>query len=186
MTRNQVIEELFTGKNFNDCLQKMEPDYLREDLKQEVAVIVCEWPEEKVIGLYQRKELDFYVVRVILNLVKSKTSPFAKRYRTLHIELPIAEIVDTTDRDREDQEQLREYAARVYSRYEEWGIEKDNNLYYQYHLIKLYLDTGNFRAIEQLTRIPFTSCYKTIKKSLKELRVAGHPAARPVQQISLR
>lgn len=87
MTREKIIEQLFTGKNFNDCLSKMEPDHLREDLRQEVALVVCEWPDEKVIGLWERKELEFYVVRVILNMIKSNSSKFYRMYRQ-----PVAQL----------------------------------------------------------------------------------------------
>ena len=87
MTRNQIIEDLFVGKNFNDCISKMEPSHLREDLKMEVISIVCEWPEEKVIKLYKDGVLDFFVVRVIINQVQSKKSPFFKKYRKEFIEL---------------------------------------------------------------------------------------------------
>jgi hypothetical protein len=84
MTRNQIIEDLFTGKNFNDCLSKMNPAALRDDLKQEVALIVCELPEEKLIQLKQQGQLEFYVVRIILNLVKNKYSSFTKKFRKIH------------------------------------------------------------------------------------------------------
>ena len=80
MTKNEVITNLYNSKNFNDCIGKMEPEYLREDLKSEVLSVVCEWSEEKVIGLHERKELDFYVVRVILNQIKSKTSNLFKGF----------------------------------------------------------------------------------------------------------
>lgn len=89
MTRNQIIEKLFTGKNFNDCIQRMEPAHLRDDLKMEVIAIVCEWPDEKIIGLEERKELDFFVVRVIINQIQSSTSPFYKKFRQPVIELDI-------------------------------------------------------------------------------------------------
>jgi hypothetical protein len=47
VTRNQIIENLFTGTNFNDCICKMEPQHLQQDLKMEVISIVCEWPGRK-------------------------------------------------------------------------------------------------------------------------------------------
>jgi hypothetical protein len=84
VTRDQIVERLFVGKNFNECLSKMEPDHLRDDLKMEVITVVCGWPDDKVIDLHSKGVLEFYVVRVILNMVKSKSSPFYKKYRTIH------------------------------------------------------------------------------------------------------
>jgi hypothetical protein len=93
-TRNQIIEDLFTGKNFNDCLSKMNLRGLTDDLKQEVALIVCELPEEKLIQLKQQNHLEFYVVRVILNEVKNKYSQFSRKFRTFFQELSEHEKVD--------------------------------------------------------------------------------------------
>ena len=59
---------------------------MRDDLKQEVILIVCSWPDEKIIKLYEDKALDFYVVKVILNQMISNSSPFSKKYRQFVLE----------------------------------------------------------------------------------------------------
>jgi hypothetical protein len=139
----------------------MEPTHLQEDLKSEVISVVCEWPEEKIIGLSERKELEFYVVRVILNQVKSRTSPFAKKYRQRTEELSGHEVVDYHDlNERALKEELEDIAMN----------EIDKLYWYDAELIRLYLKLGNFRAIEKNTQIPFISCYKNIQKSLKILK----------------
>ena len=51
------------------------------------------------------------------------------------------------------------------------AIEEIDKLYwYNKGLIALYQRYGNFRAIEKETGIPWESCYKTIKKSFKEIK----------------
>lgn len=161
MTKNEVITNLYNSKNFNDCIRKMEPTHLQEDLKSEVISVVCEWPEEKVIGLSERKELEFYVVRVILNQVKSKTSPFAKKYRQRTEELKGHEVSDCHDlNERALKEELEDIAIK----------EIDQLYWYDAELVRLYLKLGNFRAIQDHTGIPFISCYKNIQKSLKILK----------------
>lgn len=135
-------------------------------------VVVCELPEEKVIKLHRDRVLEFYVVRVIINMIRSRVSPFAKKYRTHHIELTDREVAEESDLEgRELKEQLEDLAL----------AEIPNLYWYDAKLISLYMDLGSFRAIEQATRIPHVSCYKTIKKSFAELkRLAVDPAARPV------
>ena len=161
MTKNQIIEKLFTGKNFRDCINKMEPDHLREDLKQEVILIICELPDDKVLQLHRDKALEFFTVRVILNQIKSKTSPFAKTYRAVTQELTNNEIAD--DIELEERE-LREMI-------EDMAIEEIDKLHwYNKGLIELYVKFGNFRAVAKETAIPFTSCYDTIRKSFQEIK----------------
>lgn len=192
MTRNQIIEALFTGKNFNECIGKMEPEHLREDLKMEVALIVCEWPDEKVVKLHQDKALEFYVVRVILNQIQSSTSQFYRKFRIVTVsyveaankenyfekEGPVVpnlprhshmkRIIEHTDQITDPQELERR---------EEWELIEDRALseieslyWYNAEMVRLYVKHGNYRAIEKETGIPFISCYKTIQKSFKELK----------------
>lgn len=162
MTRSQIIEQLFLSKNFNDCINKMDPDYLREDLKQEIILIVCEWDDDKIINLHNRGELEFFVVRVIINQIKSNTSPFAKKYRTFNEQLPDNDIMDDcAEIENQQLQELKESFAVA---------ELDKLPWYNKGLIQLYLKHGNYRAIEKLTGIPFVSCYKTIKKSLNSIK----------------
>ncbi len=159
MTRNQIIEKLFTGKNFTDCINKMEPEHLREDLKMEVMVIVCEWPDDKVIKMHTDKVLEFCVVRVILNQIKSKSSPFAKKYRRPMVEMT-RDIPDVAD---EQTEEAHEFQQAV--------IDSVDDLYwYNKEMLQLYIKHGNYRAVHKETGIPFTSCYDTIKKTMKQLK----------------
>lgn len=190
MTRTQIIEQLFTGKNFNDCINKMEPRRLRDDLKMEVMAIICEWPEEKIIGLHQRKELDFFVVRVILNQIQSNSSPFYKKYRRW---------IEEYDEQVGAGDYVRHGKGVAEAKHRAWIVEKatlqaylqeeaiedrlnredmedkalseiENLYWYNAELVKLYMLHGNYRAIEEQTGIPFVSCYHTIRKSFKELK----------------
>lgn len=139
----------------------MEPDHLRDDLKQEVILIICELPEDRVLQLHNDKALDFYTVRVILNQIKSKTSPFAKKYRSVVQELSNNETSEDIElEERELREALEDTAIQ----------EVDRLHWYNKGLIELYVRHGNFRAVEKETGIPFGSCYKTIKKSLNQIK----------------
>jgi hypothetical protein len=166
-TRNEIIEDLFTGKNFNDCLSKMNPSGLRDDLKQEVALIVCEMPEEKLVQLKQQNHLEFYVVKIILNLVKNKYSPFTRKFRTIFQELSEHEKVD-------EPEDSGARAAR--ERVEDVIIDEiltvsgNHPDWYHNTLLRLYIEVGNYRAIEHATRIPYASCYKSIQKYMNQLK----------------
>lgn len=160
ITKNQIIARLYTGKNFCECISKMEPVYLQEDLKQEVITIVCGWDEDKIKNLHERGELEFYVVRVILNQIKSDRSPFYKYYRQRFAELPRNIIDESIESERVINEALEDYT-----------MEQIDRLYwYDKEMVKLYLKLGSFRAIEKDTGIPFISCYKNIKKSLAVLK----------------
>lgn len=188
MTRDQIITALFKGKNFNQCIGKMEPEHLRDDLKMEVMAIVCEWTEERILGLYSRGELEYFVVRVILNQIQSNTSPFYRKYRSVilgyiedvgdaaenlstarqrhfaNVVLRANEAMRTTTEEEIEERREREEA-------EERALAGVHELdWYDAGMLQLYLKVGSYRGIEQETDIPFTSCYKTIQKAFKELK----------------
>ena len=140
----------------------MEPDYLRDDLRQEVILVICELSDEKVHQLHNDKGLEFYTVRVILNMLKNSKNPFAKKYRTINQELTNHEVADNIEiEERELREMIEDMAVE----------EIDKLHWYNKGLIELYIQHGNFRAIEKETGIPFGSCYKTIKKSFNQIKL---------------
>jgi hypothetical protein len=167
MTRNDIISALYTSKSFNDCIKKHGEPYHKEDLKQEVIAIVLELPDEKVIDLHTRGVLEYYVVRIVRNQIMSSSSPFFKTYRRTFQE--VGDIADAgSDEDSiEDRETKEALEDRVLEVVEQWANSGDNGLYYRGNLIKLYMQVGNYRAIERATKIPFISCYKNIQQSIK-------------------
>lgn len=161
-TKNQIIEELYRSKEFNDCIGKMEPDHLRDDLRSEVTLILLETDDQKLITIHAAGALKFYTVRIIMNLIQSKTSLFYKRYRQ--------QLIEITDRFiAEEGPDIDERARKEET--EERAMQEIDNLYwYNAGIVKLYMKHGNYRAIEEDTGIPYSSAYKTIQKSFQEIR----------------
>jgi hypothetical protein len=164
--KNEIIAALYVSDEFLQAISKMEPEHLRDDLKQEVMIILLETPEEKIIELNDSGGLKFYTVRVILNLMKSNTSPLFKKYRK-----PIEEfnerlapcVVDSfiPDSEMRIQKELREDRAMEFI---------DTLYWYDQTLVKVYLKVGNYRAMEKELDIPWESCYSTIQKVIKKVR----------------
>ena len=190
--RNEIIYNLYTGKNFADCLSKMEPYELREDLKQEVIAIICELPDEKLFELYRNKILDFYTVKIILNQIKSSTSPFFKKYRQFFEPLESVLSSETGEtifervqcqswlneidlEERKNKEDIEDEITDMVQSIpmqltdirlidEKWKLNQ-----YEQILLKMYYLIGNFRDMEKETGIPWESCYKTVKNALKKI-----------------
>jgi DNA-directed RNA polymerase specialized sigma24 family protein len=175
-TKNEIISELYKSREFNDCIGRMEPEHLRDDLKAEVMLALLEKDDQFIIDIHFRGELKFFTTRIILNLIKSNTSPFYKKYRMTHSSLdttykePIALVVisklgptaspesEISDRLRRELEEdkVKQYIKTLY--------------WYDREIVELYIKLGNYRAIEKETGIPFESCYSTVKKVIKKIR----------------
>ena len=176
MNKSKIIEELYLSKNFNDCINKMQPEELRDDLKAEVILVVCEIDEKRLQQMQETGQLVFFVVRIILNMVKSTTSRFYKKFRITNDELKESyTFVDIRDEEATEQEHIYDLTENEQRKQreelEDLAIEKINTLdWYESELLKLYVKHGNYRAIETVTQIPFSSVYKTIQGSIKKIR----------------
>jgi DNA-directed RNA polymerase specialized sigma24 family protein len=161
-TKNQIIEEFYCGKEFNDCIGKMEPEHLRDDLRAEVALILLETDTDKLLAIHDAGALKYYAVRIIMNLIQSKTSKFYKQYRQ--------QLVELTDRFMAEEEPDFEERGNREDMEEQAMKEIDNLYWYNAGIIKLYMKHGNYRAIQEDTGIPYSSAYKTIQKSFQEIK----------------
>jgi rhodanese-related sulfurtransferase len=176
MTKAAIIEELYLSKNFNDCINKMQPEEIREDLKAEVILVVCDIDESRLRLMHESKQLVFFVVRIILNMVKSNTSAFYKKYRATTEELKenytFVDIRDDTPTEKEHIYDITEVEQRKEKELlEDLALETIETLYwYEQELLKLYIKHGNYRAIQDATSIPFSSVYKTIQGSIKKIK----------------
>jgi hypothetical protein len=134
----------------------MRPKDLQDDLKAEVALILCEKSEDLILELHDKGGLKYYTVRIILNLIQSNTSPFYKKFRLSNVEL--SDLIEP-------------YVLPEYDSRKDQAMEELETLYwYDREILKLYGKYGTYRKIEEETGIPFESIYKTVQKACKEIR----------------
>ena len=158
MVKNKILAEYWTLKEVNDAFAKMQPEELQYDLKAEVFLVLCEMNEEKLIGMYERNELKFYIVRVMLNMIKSDRSNFYKSYRnyTEYVDNDTEAIVDFDKLDLVDK------------------LEKnlEGLHWYNKEILKLYaIDfKKNAKELSRKTGIPYMSIVRTINKTKKQMK----------------
>jgi hypothetical protein len=176
LNKSQIIEELYLSKNFNDCINKMQPEELRDDLKAEVILVVCEIDESRLQKMQETGQLVFFVVRIILNMVKSTTSRFYKKFRINNDELKESyTFVDIRNEEPTEKEHIYDLTEnekrKEREELEDLALDSIDLLdWYESELLKLYIKHNNYRAIETVTGIPFSSVYKTIQGSIKKIR----------------
>ena len=161
MVKNKILAEFWDLKEVNEAFGKMQPEELRYDLKAEVFLVLCEMDEQKLIGLYERNELRFYIVRTMLNMIKSDRSTFYKNYRN-HIEFVASDLNREIKRINDEPTDL---------------IDKlENNLeglhWYNKEILKLYaIDfKKNAKELSRKTGIPYMSIVRTINKTKKQMK----------------
>ena len=155
MVKTEIIAKLWDNKEVNEAFSKMHPIELQYDLKAEVFLVLCEMDDDKLIGMYNRNEIRFFLVRVMLNMIKSDRSTFWKQYRNY------------TEYD--DKEQVEVVQANIIDKMES-SIEKLH--WYQKEILRLYaLDFNkNAKELSRQTGIPYMSIIRTLKQTKTELK----------------
>ena len=82
LTKEGVVEEIARTKLIQECILIVTGGVWRfeyDDLVQDVLIELLD--QEKIVDLYKKGELKYYVVRVVRNNLQSCTSRFYYRYR---------------------------------------------------------------------------------------------------------
>jgi hypothetical protein len=159
MLRDKIIGEFWESKSVNEAFEKMQPVELQADLKAEVFLVLCEMEEEKLIGLYQRNELKYYMVRIMLNMIKSDRSNFFKNYRNFVELLENDQGVASVESDPEEE-------------YQKIELHLQKLHWYNRELFKLYaIDfKKNAKELSRKTGIPYMSIVRSINKTKAEIK----------------
>lgn len=133
----------------------MHPAELRDDLKSEVFLILAELDHVKLIDLYEKKQIKFYMVRIMLNLVQSTDKKFYGKYRNF-VEYNQVDVADVQEVDMSN-----EISSMFESLY-----------WYQKEILRLYTFEFNKNAKElsRQTGIPYMSIIRTLNQAKKELK----------------
>ena len=82
MTKEEVVERIAREGWVEECIKMVSGGVWRSeysDLVQDVLIELLD--QEKIVGLYQRNQLRYYVMRIVRNNIQSNTSRFYYRYR---------------------------------------------------------------------------------------------------------
>lgn len=133
----------------------MHPIEIQEDLKSELFLIVAELDPDKLINLYKKNQLKFYLVRVMLNMVRSSKNKFYKNYRNyqefIHIEVIENEQADVTNA-------MLEHIDSLY-----WYNKELLNLY-------TFEFNKNAKELSRQTGIPYQSIIRSLNDTKNELK----------------
>lgn len=84
MTKRDIIETLGKERRVEHLVENIAHRELcpvLEDLCQMVYLILLEYDEDKIQDLWDNGEINFFIVRIILNQYRSKNSPFFAQWR---------------------------------------------------------------------------------------------------------
>lgn len=96
MNKQDIITIIHKEHWIEDIIKKYNLDEsLKDDFVQEMYLILLEYNENKIIELYNKNQLKYFLIRICVNNYKSTTSPWYKKYMKYNKEL-INQNIDIT------------------------------------------------------------------------------------------
>lgn len=153
LTRQQIIEQLYLDKDIAQGIGKMQPADLQDDLRQEMFLVLCEMPEEKLMQMHTDGYLKFFLVRTMLNMMKSDRSTFYNKFRKIY-----TEVDDNIDKAEEPDHDFEDLSRKLKK-------SLDVLHWYEKEIFRLYSENGkNILKLSRETKIPYRSLFKTVRK----------------------
>lgn len=93
----QLIEEIISGITYS----KFESKENLKDLAQDIYLQLLQMDNAKINELYFKKQLCFWVTRIITNNIHSKTSPYYYQYKKAQRQSVSIDDIDTDNENRD-------------------------------------------------------------------------------------
>lgn len=82
MSKNDIITDLYNSEFLDSLLEKITSNHeLKDDLKQELFLVLCEMKDEKIIEAYKKRYINYLTINIVKKMYHSSTSPFHYKFR---------------------------------------------------------------------------------------------------------
>lgn len=99
---NKIIQEICEQGIIKEIIENMRVSKLdADDLEQEIFMILLEYDKDRIIEMYEKKQLKYFIVGVIQRQYNSKTSPFYKKYKRYYTMID-ANVLNNEEINEED------------------------------------------------------------------------------------
>lgn len=150
-----MIDQLFKDKRIDDACKKIaKGNDLWQDLKQELFVVLCEYDQQKLKEIIDKKQIMYFIVRILLNFYNSKTSTFYKKFKHINDEVIDLKFIKHFEDDNSYSDELDKI---------ELAFEQADLSWYERGIAKLYIQEKSFRKLSAKLDIPTRSLCETMK-----------------------
>ena len=136
------------------------PDY--EDLLHESIIALYNSDKEKIKDIIEKKQLTFYIVRIMMNQYQSNTSPYHKKYRRTKHKEHLKEFYIYT-KEPLTKEKMQEFEDR--EKRLQWIDEKLKGLsWFDVEVFRIYFREGfSLNKMQKETKINRSTLGKSIR-----------------------
>lgn len=176
MRFNEIIAQHYENKELIVFFKNIANDWW-EELRQDVFLTICEYDEQKIIDMHNKKCLKFFIVRIGINQFRSKTSKFYyQNFKNQRISDSLIddELIENSDAilysnamyDLQDETPYQIIEQKIQS--VENSIEQLR--YFEREILKLYLRLGTYKKVSQDTGIPIRTVANGVKNAILNVK----------------
>lgn len=172
-SKNDIIEEVYSDPSYNKVLNLIcNKKLYRDDLKQELYIILLGMEEVLIVDLYYQGSLIKWVYRILEKQWRSKSSPFYKKYRSpINNSLYHQEYMDDIEDSINDIEYLDNFKLLDYVKeskiltWSEWEL-----FVFYYKLDSSFMDEIIDKRSYSKIANEFSLSVSTVKKTFNSIR----------------
>ena len=164
MECRQIIEHIYQDQEVNKLINKLDPAELREDLRQEFAIILLDYPCEKLLEVHDAGKLTFFAIRILLNMATGTNGYFYRTYRRNRV----IEERDYNATIESDTEYLR--SAKIAKDILDNKLLLDANEAHEAIIFEKYVELRSCKKVAQYYGIPHLHVFQVVKKTRNQLK----------------
>lgn len=162
---NQFIEHIYVHPDINALIEKIHPESIRDDLRQEIALSLLEMPCDKIAALFANNNLLRYAIKICWVMATSKTSEFYYKYKKRDI-LKAVEYLKTLEPD-------QNFPLSVVFKAKKAICDKhcgDVNDDHEARIFNKFIELGGVRKVARYFGIPDMHVSRVVSKVKTELK----------------
>jgi DNA-directed RNA polymerase specialized sigma24 family protein len=166
ITKDEIINRVCSNKEYKRiCKRIADGNPLYEDLYQELILLLLEYDAAKLEGIYERGELNWFIVGCLNNMYRSNRSGFHAKYRHhQHTAQLNYDVADGASPVAAWTVMNAAYNAELDRLYDDVTTELKQLSWYEQELFRSYLREGSVRKLAAKTDIPYRTIGLTVMK----------------------
>lgn len=154
MTAKTIIAELYQSKEVADCISKIQPSQCREEVKQHTFEELLKKPEQKIIELFEKKQLKAYVAGMLFKQAYGYRSSY-RRLNKIDVEISTDELPEIANEPTADPLP---------------NIPLQKIYWFDAKIIELYATHGSYRKVAAVTGIEQSTICRTVQRARMQLK----------------
>lgn len=161
---SEIVKTIYNHPDICRLISKIQPESIRDDLRQEIAVSLLEQPCDKISSLFASNNLVRYAIRTCWLMATSPRSEFYKKYRRREL-IEVVNQININENNNFSPSVVNIISGAICDKAQ---IDKYND--HEVRLFNKYVELGSSRKVAKYFGIPVNHVCNVVNKVRDELK----------------